>query len=210
MNSQEYIAKILLSKKAVSLNPSKPFTYASGIKSPIYCDNRKIISFPIERKYIINTFCEYIENMKIDFDIIAGTATAGIPWAAWIADKTNKPMIYVRSSKKDHGKTNQIEGSYEKHQKVILIEDLISTGKSSISAIEALESESLNVLTCLAIFSYELDSAKSAFQKQKVPYYSLSNFLTLLETAKNDSYLSQDEYLQAKEWNKNPNSWNQK
>jgi orotate phosphoribosyltransferase len=207
MNPEQEIAKLLLEIKAVSLNVHEPFRYTSGIISPIYTDNRLIISYPDKRKIIIEAFLDLIKREKLVFDVVAGTATAGIPHAAWISNALEKPMVYVRAKAKEHGKQNQIEGHLEKNQRAIVIEDLISTGKSSIAAAEALRESGGIVDDCLAIFTYGLPTALSSFTNAKVKCHALTNFQTLLETAVTLGYINQQEMEIAQNWNKNPSKW---
>ena len=207
MTTSSEISKILLKTNAVSLNLAKPFRYASGILSPIYCDNRKLISFVSERGFILNEFVKKIHEMDMNFDVIAGTATAGIPWAAWLANLFNKPLVYVRSSQKEHGQGQLIEGAFEKNQTVVLIEDLISTGGSAISAIKSLQNEGLQVKLCAAIFSYEFQKAKEVFAEKNVPYFSLGVFSDLVKFAEKNDVLSSEEKNMILKWNENPEAW---
>jgi len=177
----EIIAELLLKEKAVFLSPDKPFTWTSGIKAPIYCDNRLLISSVESRKIITKYFCEIISVLAPE--VIAGTATAGIPWASFIAYELKLPLIYVRSSSKEHGRENAIEGRFEKGSKVVLIEDLISTGKSSVEAAKKLSEADLLVTKILSIFSYELPKATETFSEHKLTYQSLSNFDSLANVA---------------------------
>jgi len=179
MNIQ--VAKILLQEKAVFLRPHEPFTWTSGIKSPVYCDNRLLISTVGPRKLIVEAFAEKIRSMKVD--IIAGTATAGIPWAAWIAMELELPLVYVRSSSKEHGRKNAIEGKAQEGSKVVLIEDLISTGKSSIEAAQKLKEANIEVIQVLSIFSYDFSQAKEAFAKAGLSADSLCTFDVLAKVA---------------------------
>lgn len=197
------IAKTLLEIKAVSLSPSKPFTYASGRKGPIYCDNRLLLSYPEKRRMVANAFSREIKKNNLRADVIAGTATAGIPWAALIAEKLKKPMIYVRAASKQHGKKGQIEGKLDRGKKVLVIEDLINTGSSSIEVIKAIRSAGGKVNDCIAIFDYQLDDAKNNFKNAKCRLYSLTNLSELLSASK----LSRKEKKLVKDWQKNPLSW---
>ena len=186
------IINALLDIKAVELRVDKEnwFTWASGIKSPIYCDNRLTMSYPKIRKQIAEGFVKKIKELYPDVDYIVGTATAGIPHAAWISDIMDLPMLYVRGSAKDHGKTNQIEGKYEKGKKVVVIEDLISTGKSS-------------VLGVIAIFSYNLNKAKEKFDEAKIPFSTLTNYDVLLELAKETGLIGDKENQILVDWRNN-------
>lgn len=202
------IADALLETNAVQLNVKNPFTFVSGIKSPIYCDNRYIIGFPKYRKIIVDAFIDILKNK--DFDIIAGTATAGIPWASFIANELNKPLCYIRAEKKGHGKGKQIEGAECKGKKLILIEDLISTGSSSIKAFEAAKEEGAIVLEIISIFSYEFEKAYKNFENAKIKFSSLSNFSTLIKIAKDKKFISEEDFKTAIEWNRNPEEWQNK
>ena len=199
------ISEALLETNAVQLNVKKPFTFVSGIKSPIYCDNRYIIGFPKYRKIIVNAFIDILKNK--DFDIIAGTATAGIPWASFIANELDKPLCYIRAEKKEHGKGKQIEGAECKGKKLILIEDLISTGLSSIKAFEAAKEEGAIGLEIISIFSYEFEKASKNFENAKIKFSSLSDFSTLIKIAKDKKFISEEDFQIAVEWNKNPEEW---
>ena len=201
------VAEILLRKDAITLRPNKPFKYASGILSPIYCDNRVLMSYTKERNKIVNYFLESIRNENLDIDVIAGTEAAGIPWAAWIAAKLNKPMVFVRKKKKDHGKENRVEGRLPKASNVIVIEDLISTGGSSLDAVEAVREAGGEVLACLAIFTYEMSSAKKNFAEKKCKLMALSNFSTLVNVAAEKGYIKNKEKSLVIDWNKNPEEW---
>lgn len=194
------ISKILIDLKAVHLRPSDFFTWSSGIKSPIYCDNRKIISAPKERNEIVQAF---VEKVKINYsktNLIAGTATAGIPWAAWIAHEMNLPMVYIRSSSKGHGLKNAIEGELPENAQALVIEDLFSTGGSSIKAAQDLKKAGANILAIGAIFSYGLKKANTNFNNANFDYFSLDNLNNLLNYAKDQKLLSHDEVGIIKEW----------
>lgn len=201
------IAKYLLKKESVKLNVNEPFTFVSGIKSPIYCDNRKMIAFPEERNQIVETFINALKNQA--FDIIAGTATAGIPWAAFIADRMNMPMAYIRSKKKAHGAGKQIEGADVKGKKVIVIEDLISTGSSCITAVNACKDAMATQIEVLAIFSYGFEKAIKNFEEANCKWHVLTSFSTLLEVAKGENIINEDELKEAEKWNKDPQNWGQ-
>ena len=207
---EKEIAKILLELNAVSLQPTKPFIWASGMKSPIYCDNRLIISDPTKRQVIVDAFVKVIKEKNLQFDIIGGTSTAGIPWAAWIAQKLEKPMIYIRSKPKDHGKENLIEGKLEKGQRVLVIEDLISTGGSSVGACTAVRDHGGIVNDCIAIFTYGFEKAKKAFTKANCQLYALSNFSALAHVASSNGYITEQEYQLILNWSSNPQNWSEK
>ncbi|CAH1195950.1 Orotate phosphoribosyltransferase [Paenibacillus auburnensis] len=206
-NTSEQVAAYLLEIGAVALRPQDPFTWTSGIKSPIYCDNRLTLSFPEVRNYIANGFAELIKSSYPEAQVIAGTATAGIPHAAWVADKLNLPMAYIRDKAKGHGKQNQIEGIISPGQKVIVIEDLISTGGSSIKAAQAVEEAGGEVLAVLAIFSYELDRATEGFTAAGVPLQSLSNYTTLIDVALSQGKIAEGDVALLQSWRKDPASF---
>lgn len=200
MNHAESVARTLLKEKAVFLRPEEPFTWTSGIKSPVYCDNRLLISTVDSRELIIKAFCDLIRPLKVD--VIAGTATAGIPWAAWIAMELKLPLVYVRSSSKDHGRQNAIEGFSPKGSKSVLIEDLISTGKSSIAAAEKLTSAGISVEKVLSIFTYDFQEAKEVFSKAGLIAESLSTFEVLAQVAYQDKILDTQTLKDVLEWRK--------
>ncbi|SDO96694.1 orotate phosphoribosyltransferase [Desulforhopalus singaporensis] len=199
------IAKYLLEKESVRLSIKEPFTFVSGIKSPIYCDNRKMLSFPAERDEIVKAFMDALKDKE--FDVIAGTATAGIPWAAFIADRLNVPMAYVRSKKKAHGTGRQIEGAEVAGKRVILVEDLISTGGSCITALNACREEKAAEVEVVAIFSYQFDSAKDNFSEANCKWSVLTDFPTLLEVVKDEHLISEEEFNTARQWRKDPQNW---
>lgn len=194
------IAKDLLQIKAVQIKTTEYFTWTSGIKSPIYCDNRLTMSYPTIRKKIVQAFIDQIKNMDVQPDVIAGCATAGIPHAAWIADELNLPMIYVRSKPKGHGKGNQIEGLIQNGDKVVVIEDLISTGGSSIEAAKVLMDEGANVLGVLAIFTYGLEESKNQFEKVQLPYYSITSFDSLINILMEDAEITMEQKNNLLQW----------
>lgn len=210
MTIAEEVAKILLEIGAVTLSPQKPYRFASGILSPIYCDNRLIISDVAKREKIVEYFTQTIKQNGIEFDIAGGVATAGIPHAAWIADKMKKPMIYIRSSAKEHGKNNQIEGRIKSGQNVLIVEDLISTGGSIIDAVSAVRGCGGIVTHALAIMTYEMERAKNSFAEAKCTPVTLSNFSTLVNVAGKLNYIPQEEIARVLEWNKNPAEWGKK
>ena len=197
------IAQILLKTKAVKLNVSEHFTFASGIKSPIYCDNRFLLGFPEDRSTIINAFLEYPQIKNAD--VIAGTSTAGIPWGAIIADHLQKPFAYVRSEAKKHGASKTVEGAEVKEKKTVIIEDLISTGGSSKKVLDNLLDEGAEVSAIMAIFSYQFQESDAVFGD--LPLHTLSNFTTLLSVAEETNVLSKEECKIASEWNQSPHTW---
>lgn len=194
------IAKSLLDIEAVSLSPNEMYTWSSGIQSPIYCDNRVTLGYPKVRTAIRDGLIELIHQHFADAEIVSGTATAGIPHAAYISDKMNLPMNYVRSKSKSHGKQNQIEGARSEGKKVVVIEDLISTGGSSITAVEALQEAGAEVLGVVAIFTYGLNKADETFKAAGVPFYTLSNYDELIEVAREEGKISEDDIQTLVEW----------
>lgn len=200
MNDAQSIARILLKEKAVFLRPEDPFTWTSGIKSPVYCDNRLLISTVDSRTEIVKAFCRNLEKLKLD--VIAGTATAGIPWAAWIAYELKLPMIYVRSTSKDHGRQNAIEGSAPAGSRCVLIEDLISTGKSSIAAAQKLTDANLKVEKVMSIFTYGFAEVDTIFSDARLSFESLSSFDALAQVAYDDEVLDSKTLDQVLQWRK--------
>src|SRR5690625_927669 len=200
MNKSQEIAKDLLQIKAVQIKTKQYFTWTSGIKSPIYCDNRLTMSYPALRKKIVQVFIKQIKNMDVQPDVIAGCATAGIPHAAWIAEELNLPMVYVRSKPKGHGKGNQIEGLIRKGDKVVVIEDLISTGGSSIEVAKVLMGEGANVLGVLAIFTYGLNESKEQFKKVNLPFYAITSFDSLINVLVDDGEITTEQKDQLIQW----------
>ena len=200
------VAQNLLSINAIKLSPEKPFTWASGLKSPIYCDNRIVLSYPAARSIVINAFKEKSADFE-GFDTIAGVATAGIPHGALLAQALNLPFIYVRSKAKGHGRQNQIEGRVTGSEKVLVIEDLISTGGSCLKAVDALRNEGCEIIGVLAVFSYGFEKAKDAFKAGNCPFDTLSNYPVLLEEALKSGYISAQDEATLKEWNQDPKAW---
>ena len=200
MTLERKLAKELLAIQAVALRPNDYFTWTSGIKSPIYCDNRITMSYPSIRREIAAGMVEVIKEKYPAVEVIAGTATAGIPHAAWVSELLDLPMIYVRDSAKKHGKTNQIEGRVLEVQKVVIIEDLISTGLSSLKVAKALREAGAEVLGVVAIFSYELKKAQAAFEEAGVEYITLTNYPVLVEEAVAIDYIHQDDVEKLLEW----------
>lgn len=203
------IAKILLKLKAVTLSPEDPYTWASGIKSPIYCDNRLSLSYPEERSTVEKGLVDLIKDQYPEVEYIMGTATAGIPHAAIIADKMGLPMGFVRSSNKDHGKQNKIEGARIEGAKVVVIEDLFSTGGSSIEAAKALEEVGYEVLGIVSIFTYNMKNAEENFKAAGFKHHSLTNFDELIEVAHEMDYIKESEIEKLKLFRDNPkdSSW---
>ena len=203
MTLERTIAKHFLDIEAVALRPNDYFTWTSGIKSPIYCDNRITMSYPKIRREIAAGMSKVIKEKFPEVEVVAGTATAGIPHAAWVSEVLDLPMIYVRDSAKKHGKTNQIEGRLLEGQKVVIIEDLISTGLSSLKVAKALEEAGAKVLGVVAIFSYELKKAQDAFAIDNVEYYTLTNYNFLIEEAVASNYIKQEDVEKLLEWRNN-------
>ena len=202
------IANHLLQIKAIILQPNNPFTWASGWKSPIYCDNRKTLSFPKIRTHVRIKICEIIKEKYPHANVIAGVATGGIAIGCLIAEELGLPFIYVRSSSKEHGKKNLIEGYYDSGQSVVVIEDLISSGKSSLAAVRALESEGLNVRGLISIFTYGFEEADNNFKDHNCEKTSLCDYNTLIEEALKSNYINQKDLSVLKKWRENPKSWN--
>jgi orotate phosphoribosyltransferase len=200
-------AEYLLQIKAIKLQPSNPFTWASGWKSPIYCDNRKILSFPEVRSFISSSFSALVSKLYSDAEMIAGVATGAIAHGALAADKLGLPFIYVRSEAKEHGLGNQIEGYYVKGQKVVVIEDLISTGGSSLNAVRALREAGCEVLGMVAIFTYEFKKASDGFKSENCTLNTLCNYSVLVDTALSTGYIGEKEVETLKKWRIDPSVW---
>ncbi len=201
-------AEVLLQVNAIKLSPNAPFTWASGWKSPIYCDNRIILSFPPIRNYVRETMAKQIEKQYGKPDVIAGVATGAIGIGMLVAEYLGLPFIYVRPDAKGHGRKNQIEGFIESGQNVVVVEDLISTGKSSLNAVKALKEANINVKGMIAIFTYGFDVATENFKKEAVLLQTLSNYESLLEQALETNYISNKDLNTLAEWNTNPSEWN--
>lgn len=201
------VAEFLLQIKAIKLQPENPFTWASGWKSPIYCDNRKTLSYPQIRTYIRQQFVETINTHFAKPDVIAGVATGGIAQGALVAQELGLPFVYVRSEAKKHGLTNMIEGDVESGQTVVVIEDLISTGGSSLKAVNALREKGCNVKGMVAIFTYGFDEAVKNFDDAKCKLKTLSNYTTLIDTAVNKNYINEGSVANLNEWRNNPAEW---
>lgn len=207
---KKLIAEKLLTINAVALKPNEPFTWTSGLRSPIYCDNRLTLSYPEVRKEIAKGLQSIILEKYSDTDVIAGTATAGIPHAAWVSELLNLPMCYVRSKAKGHGKGNQIEGKVEAGQKVVVVEDLISTGGSVITAVQALREAGCEVLGVVSIFTYGLDKGREAFAQEEIKSESLTDFANLVEVAIEKGYISKNDQDSLLSWSKSPSEWSKK
>lgn len=200
MTLQNEIAHAMLKVGAVELNPTELFTWASGIQSPIYCDTRLTISDPVIRKQLANGLAAVIKENFGATEIVAGTATAGIPHAAWVSDILELPMVYVRSKAKEHGRGNQIEGKYAAGQKVVVVEDIVSTGGSSITAVKALRAAGCEVLGVVCVYTYNLPRAEQAFDEAGIQYVSLTNFDYLIEAANESGAIKEDDIPFLKEW----------
>nr|MBP6314971.1 orotate phosphoribosyltransferase [Chitinophagaceae bacterium] len=209
MNREFAVAEKLLQINAVKLNLQNPFTWASGWKSPIYCDNRKILSYPHIRDFIKSEMTNVIFTEFPEAEVIAGVATAGIPHGALVADLLTLPFVYVRSKPKEHGMGNQIEGELEKGKKVVVIEDLISTGMSSMQAIEALQMAGAEVIGICSVFNYGFDVAKNLFESKHIRMLSLSNYDALVELALEKNIIQEADIQLLKEWRTNPSQWGQ-
>lgn len=207
MTNEKAIAEKLLQVQAVKLSPEKPFTWASGWKSPIYCDNRKVLSFPFVRDFIKSELCSVIFEQYPDADVLAGVATAGIAWGAMAADQLKLPYMYVRPKPKEHGLGNQIEGHFEAGQKVVVIEDLISTGKSSLQVVDVLRNAGLEVIAMVSIFNYGFAIAEEAFASANVPFKSLSNYQALIGLAVEKQLVSAETEELLMQWRKSPSTW---
>ena len=206
-NFREQTAEILLKLEAIKLSPNNPFTWASGWKSPIYCDNRIILSDSNSRNLIADNFVKIIKNKYKDTELIAGVATGAIGIGMLVAQKLNLPFIYVRPEAKKHGRKNQIEGKISEKQKIVVIEDLISTGKSSLNAVKVLRESNLEVLGMIAIFTYGLNLSMENFKKNKVDLDTLSDYNELIKKAIDIKYISEKDSETLKKWNQNPENW---
>ncbi len=207
MTNEKAVAEKLLQVSAVKLSPDKPFTWASGWKSPIYCDNRKVLSFPFVRDFIKSELCNVIFEHFPDAEMLAGVATAGIAWGAMAADQLKLPYIYVRPKPKEHGLGNQIEGYYTAGQRVLVIEDLISTGKSSLQVVEVLRNAGVKVVGMVSIFTYGFAQAEKAFADAGVPYRSLTNYTNMIGLAVEKGQVSPDTEQTLLQWRNDPANW---
>lgn len=207
LTTSSKIANYLLQIKAIKLETEKPFQWSSGIYSPIYCDNRIVLSFPKIRKLVCDCFVEIIKKKYTDTELVAGVATGGIGMGMLIAEKLDLPFVYVRPQAKKHGRKNQIEGLIKKNIKAIVIEDLISTGKSSLNAVDALKKEKVNVIGLISLFSYELEDAKKNISKSGLNYCSLSNFSDLIKIAISTNYINTKQKEEIFKWRLNPQKW---
>ena len=206
-NYKSQTAELLLKLKAIKLNPSDPFIWTSGWKSPIYCDNRILLSDPKSRNIIANYFSEIIKNKYDDVEVIAGVATGAIGIGILVAQKLNLPFIYVRPEAKKHGRKNQIEGKISENQKIVVIEDLISTGKSSLNAVKVLRESNLEVLGMVAIFTYGFNKSIENFEKNKIDLDTLSDYNGLIKKATEIKYVKEKDLETLKKWNEDPENW---
>jgi orotate phosphoribosyltransferase len=207
MNDAKVVAEKLLQANAVKLSPENPFTWASGWKSPIYCDNRSVLSYPFIRDFIKSEMCNVLFEQFADADALAGVATAGIAWGAMAADQLKLPFLYVRPKPKDHGLGNQIEGRFEPGQKIVVIEDLVSTGKSSLQAVDALEGAGLEIVGMVSIFTYDFSVAKEAFEKRNLKYQPLTSYPVLLDLAQEKGIITPGQAAQLLSWREDPANW---
>ncbi|WP_283590666.1 orotate phosphoribosyltransferase [Ligilactobacillus saerimneri] len=201
------VAKDLLKIQAVKLSPDEPFTWASGIKSPIYCDNRLTISYPQVRTQIAQGIADLIRTNYPKVEVIAGTATAGIPHAAWIAAELNLPLVYVRSKPKDHGRGRQVEGVLPQGAKTVVIDDLFSTGGSILKAVAAARKEGADVIGTCGIFSYQLAALDANFQEAGLTYHTLTNYSELIDVANEENYITTEQKQVLQEWRQDPENW---
>ena len=201
------IAKILLQKDCLRVRPKSPFTYASGLKGPMYCDNRKILAHVEERSQIIDAFIKLIKKLNLEFDSLCGLATAGIPFAALIAERLNKPFIYVRSKPKAHGQRNQVEGYYRPNEKTLIIEDLVNQGKSLEEAVVGIREAGLNAIACLSIVDYKMINAKKRLEELSLSLYSLTDFQNIIESAESLKLIQSDEKATIIAWQQSPEFW---
>jgi orotate phosphoribosyltransferase len=208
-NTAKKTAELLLQINAIKLKPENPFIWASGWKSPIYCDNRIILSYPVIRNFTREEMAKQVETLYGKPDVIAGVATGAIGLGALVADYLGLPFIYVRPEPKSHGRQNQIEGFLEPNQTVVVIEDLISTGKSSLNAVDALEAAGANVKGMLAIFTYGFDLATTNFNKKELELHTLSDYEHVIEQASETGYIKEEQMNTLMEWRKNPSQWQQ-
>lgn len=205
--NERAVAEKLLQVQAIRLNAKEPFTWSSGWKSPIYCDNRKVLSFPYVRDFIKSEMCNVLFAQFPEAAMLAGVATAGIAWGAMAADQLKLPYIYVRSKPKEHGLGQQIEGYYETGRPVVVIEDLISTGKSSLQVVDILRGAGLEVIGLVSIFNYGFEAGRQAFEKAGVPYISLSNYPVLIKLALEKKLVSSEEEAILLKWREDPANW---
>lgn len=207
MKYEKIIAEKLLQAGAVKLSVDRPFTWASGWKSPIYCDNRKVLSYPYLRDFIKSEMCNVIFEQFPDATVLAGVATAGIAWGAMAADQLKLPFVYVRPKPKEHGLSNQVEGFIEEGEQAVVVEDLISTGKSSLQVVDVLRNTGVNIVGMVSIFNYGFDAAEEAFKKAHVPLESLTTYSSLIELAIEKNIVSKETEQLLQSWRANPAAW---
>lgn len=207
MTDARIVAEKLLQINAIQLNPEQPFTWASGWKSPIYCDNRRALSFPYIRDFIKSELCNLVFEKFPDAGLLAGVATAGIAWGAMTADQLKLPYIYVRPKPKEHGLGNLIEGYFEKGQKTVVIEDLVSTGKSSLQVVDVLKAQGLEIMGMVSIFTYGFPVATESFRAASLPYYSLTGYPALIELALQKGIVSAEQEQVLLKWREDPGAW---
>lgn len=200
-------AEKLLEVGAVKLSPEQPFTWASGWKSPIYCDNRKILSYPYIRDFIKSELCNVVFEKFSSADVIAGVATAGLAWGAMVADQLKLPFVYVRPKPKEHGLGNQIEGDLKTGQNVVVVEDLISTGKSSLQVVDVLKEQNMHVIGMVSIFNYGFTAAKEAFESARIDLYSISDYASLLHSAQKKGLIDPQQLQILLKWRQDPANW---
>lgn len=198
---------MLLKIKALKLRPENPFTWASGWKSPIYCDNRKTLSYPNERNYIKWAFCKVITEQFPETEVIAGVATGAISWGALVADALGLPFVYIRSSAKDHGMQNLVEGDLPQNARVLVIEDLISTGGSSVKAVEAIQQAGAKVLSLIAVYTHGFEQAEKLFEEMEIPMQTLSCYEDVLSVAVDTGYVTADDVLMLQNWRRDSANW---
>src|SRR4051812_23765414 len=207
MNNQKAVAEKLLQINAIKLDVQSPFTWASGWKSPIYCDNRKVLSFPYIRDFIKSEMCNIIFEDFPTAQLIAGVATAGIAWGAMAADQLKLPYIYVRPKPKEHGLGNQVEGFYEAGQKTVVVEDLVSTGKSSLQVVEVLKEQGVDVIGMVSIFTYDFPLATGSFKNASLQYYSLTDYPSLIKLAVEKGLVDESQHEILLKWREDPAGW---
>ncbi len=205
MDSEQKIAQILLKKKAVTLNADEPYTYVSGVRSPIYCDNRRLTFFPVERKNVCQAFIEQVRPFNPD--VIAGTASSAISWAAWVAATLEKSMVYIRKAAKSYGKQQLIEGGDIQGKTVVVIEDLVSTGGSSLNAVNACRDAGANVLAMVAIFTYEFEGVEQKFREADCDVRFLTTFRALTQVAAEENVIEPEQLVLVRSWNADPKNW---
>jgi orotate phosphoribosyltransferase len=207
VNAKIDIARILLEAKCLQFNVHRPYLYASGLSGPIYCDNRMILGDVVQRKHIIDAFLSAINESNLAIDVVAGIATAGIPYASWIAEAMKKPLVYVRPAPKDHGKRNAVEGMSVEGKNVLLIEDLVNQGESSAQACDQVKEAGGVVSALFCIVDYETPRSRELFSAKGIPVYSLTDFFTLLNVAQSSGKISHADSMKVMEWHKNPQQW---